>query len=147
MSAQVILGLILIILGYIAMYTPWFQLNREDGLSAKGLIEKHPEYNQIPTLFNILYFSWLVLLALAFYLLVKNSIINIFFLVGLTFGFIGLFIGVFVFLTGVSILPSRSPWTFFVPNEDAKLVGRFQVTWSVGVIILAIGLELFFRFF
>jgi len=75
---------------------------------------------------------------------VLPSINIISFLAGL-FASIGLFIGLFAITTGVSILPMRSPWVIFVVGEDAEKAGRFQVTWSASVLIVAIAIEVLRR--
>ena len=136
-------GFLLVIVGGLAMYTPWIQLRASQRLTGKELSKQYPEHKWMRWGFITLYLSWIVIVYFVF-MKVLPSINIISFLAGL-FASIGLFIGLFAITTGVSILPMRSPWVIFVVGEDAEKAGRFQVTWSASVLIVAIAIEVLRR--
>ena len=122
------------------MSTPWIQLKNSKRLTGKELSKEYPEHKWMRWGFIILYLSWIVIVYF-FFIKVFQSI-NVVSFITAIFASIGLFIGLFAVLTGVSILPTRAPWVIFVVGDDAKRAGRFQVAWSFGVIVLAIAIEI-----
>lgn len=145
MSINLILDLIVVLLGGIAMYTPWIQLKRKDGLTGKELSKKHPQYGWMRWGFITLYLSWLAIVFFLFYKALSLSWMNGVSFIGGVFASIGLFIGSFAVITGVSILPMRSPWILYVVGDDALRAGRFQVAWSLSVIFIAGVIEILRR--
>lgn len=136
-------GFLLIILGGIAMYTPWIQLRNSQRLTGKELSKQYPEHKWMRWGFVSLYLSWIVIVYFIF-IKVLSSINTISFL-AVFFASIGLFIGLFAVITGVSILPMRAPRIIFVVGEDAERAGRFQVAWSASVLMIAIAIEVIRR--
>ena len=87
-----------------------------------------------------LYLSWIVLVYV--FLTQVLSWINMASFLATIFASIGLFIGLFAVITGVSILPTRSLRIIFVVGDETESAGRFQIAWSGGVILLAIVIEI-----
>ena len=134
-----LIGYLIFILGGIAMYTPWFQLKNSKRLTGKELGKQFPEHEWMRWGFAILYLSWIAIVCF-FFIRVFPSIHAFSFLAGI-FASIGLFIGLFAVITGVSLLPTRAPRVIFVVGAEAERAGRFQVAWSVCVLILAMAIE------
>ncbi len=88
--------------------------------------------------------SW-IMIVFVFFVTVFPSISIVSFLAAI-FASIGLFIGLLAVMTGVSILPMSAPRAIFVVGEEAESAGRFQVAWSVGVLILVIAIEILRRY-
>jgi len=145
MNINIVLNMAIVFLGITSMYTPWFQLRREDSVSGKELSKKYPQHAWMRWGFIILYLLWIAIV----FLLLRQSISLAWMKSVASFGgffaSIGLFIGLFAVITGVSILPMRVPWILYVVGDDAQRAGRFQVTWSLGVILLAIVMEILSR--
>lgn len=138
---EIVEFVVVLCIGYIAMYLPSFQLAKSDKLTGKELSEKYPEHAWIKSNFLILYLLWTLIFGFIFYKL--TSQINFVSLIGWFFACIGIFIGSFAFLTGVCYFPTRSPWLRFVVGDHARNAGRTQVLWSLGVIIVASGIAFF----
>ncbi|MBL8090797.1 MAG: hypothetical protein JNJ43_10740 [Anaerolineales bacterium] len=136
-----ILGFASMILGVFAMYTPWIHLKHSKRLTGKELGKKYPQHKWMRWGYIILYLGWF---GIVYFLFTKVLLsINIFSSISGLFATIGLFMGLFAFITGVNILPTRLPIITFVIGNEAKVAGRFQTIWSTSVLILAIVLELF----
>jgi hypothetical protein len=142
MKTYFFFDLIVILLGGIAMYTPWIQLKSEDGLTGRELGEKYPRYGWIRRGFVTLYLSWVAIVFFFFYKALSLSWLNSISVFGGVFASIGLFIGLFAVVTGVSLLPMRSPKFLYVVGDDAQRAGRFQVVWSFCVIVIASVMEI-----
>ena len=140
-----IVGFLTIALGGISMYTPWIQLKHSKRLTGKELSKMYPEHKWMRWGYITLYISWVVIVFFLFTKVLITSI-NIFSSMAAIFANIGLFIGLFAVVTGVSILPTKAPVIIFVVGDEAKDAGRFQVTWSASVLLLAIALEFLRRF-
>ncbi len=134
-----IIGFIMIFLGGIAMYTPWIQLRRSERFTGKELSQKYPEYKWMRWGFISMYLAWIAAVFFFFYKVL--TWVNVASFLAALFASIGLFIGGFAAITGVSILPMRSPWILYIVGDEAREAGRFQVAWSVGVIVVAVALE------
>jgi hypothetical protein len=138
-----IIGFITIFLGGFAMYTPWIQLRHSERFTGKELIQKYPEHKWMRWGFMGMYLGWIIAMFLFFYKVL--TWLNMASFLAALFASIGLFIGGFAAITGVSILPVRSPRILYVVGDDAEDAGRFQVAWSVGVIVVAMVLEILRR--
>lgn len=86
-----------------------------------------------------MYVSWIATVFFFFYKVLPW--VNIGSFLGALFASIGLFIGLFAVITGISILPMRSPWILSVVGDEVERAGRFQIAWSVGVIVIAFMIE------
>jgi len=122
------------------MYMPWIQLKDSKTLSGKELSKKYPEHKWMRWGFIGMYLGYIVIIFIFFVKVLHWVNIASFF--GGFFASIGLFIGLFAVLTGVSILPLRSPWLFYVVGDEAGKAGRIQVICSLVVIFIAFALEI-----
>jgi len=130
-----------ILLGGIAMYTPWIHLKRKDSITGKELSKKYPQHGWMRWGYITLYLLWISIVFFLFYEALMLSWMKSVSLVGGVFASIGLFMGLFALITGVAILPMRIPWLLYVAGDNAKKSGRFQVVWSIGVILIASVME------
>jgi len=137
MDTMTLLDWTIILLGGVAMYTPRFQLAKSKRLTGKELSKTHPEYGWVKWRFIILYTSWIVLLAVAFFHVFINSGVQTSCVLGGLYASIGLFIGSFAIVTGVCYIPMRTLRLLFVVGDEARRAGRFQVVWSLTVIVVA----------
>jgi hypothetical protein len=93
MNIDLISQLIVILLGGIAMYTPWIQLKRKDSLTGKELGKKYPQHKWMRWGFITLYISWGAIVFFFFYEAMKLSWMKSISSIGGVFACIGLFIG------------------------------------------------------
>ena len=138
MNGKTLLDTIIVLLGIVAMYTPWLQLAKSERLTGSELDKKYPEYAGISSKFTMLYIGWVIILfGIFFYILlnVRAQLISV--LSGL-YASMGLFIGLFAVTTHVCPAPTTVPWLQYAVGEKAKQAGWFQVAWSLSVIIIAI---------
>jgi hypothetical protein len=135
--------LLTILLSGIAMFTPWIQLRHSKGLTGKELSQKHPELEWVKWGFISMYLAWIPVVILLLYKIFPR--VNSASLVAVFIASLGLFSGGFAVITSVSILPIRSSQNLYTVGDEAREAGRFQVAWSVGVIAIAVALELFYR--
>ena len=145
MNIAPIFEMIIVFLGGVAMYTPWLHLKRKDSLTGKELSKKYPQHGWMRWGYVTLYFLWTAIVLFLFYEALKIYSIKSVSLLGGLFASIGLFMGLFAVITGVTILPMRIPWILYVVGDSVKKAGRFQVAWSIGVILMAIVMELLHR--
>jgi hypothetical protein len=136
-------GFIIILLGLFSMYTPWIQLKHSERLTGKELSKKHPEHEWMRWGFISMYLIWIV--AVGFFFVIVLASINLASFIAAFCASIGLFIGLFALITGVSLFPMRGVRIWYVVGDKAVESGRFQVTLSVAVIIVAIALEILLR--
>ncbi len=136
-----IISYIIIFLGAATMYLPSSQLKDSKRLSGKELSKKYPEHKWMRWGFISMYLGWIAA-ALFFFYKVLPLVYAASFLSAL-FASIGLYIGLFAIITGVSILPMRSPRILYVVGDEARKAGRFQVTCSLVVIFITFAVEAF----
>ena len=134
-----------VLLGGIAMYTPWIHLRRKDSITGKELSKKYPQHRWMRWGYITLYLLWVTIVFFLFYEALQNSWIKSVSFIGGVFASIGLFMGLFAVITGVAILPMRIPWILYVVGDKAKKTGRFQVVWSIGVIMIVGVMEVLHR--
>ena len=129
---------IIILLGVVAMYTPRFQLAKSKKLGEWELGRTYPEYQWVRRGFISLYVCWLLLVLIAFLsiLPITGSRVQSSCVIGGLLASIGLFLGSFAMLTKVCLVPMRIPRLLFVVGDTAYRAGRFQVVWSVMVIVV-----------
>jgi len=142
-----ILELGVLILGIISMYSPWFQLSKSKRVKGKELSQQYPEYAWIRWGFPISLLAFEALITFIFYIIFAEKFINyqerLIYPITLLFTSVGLFIGLFAVITSVCLLPLRQPLFFYVVGDEAQNAGRFQVRWSLMVMIISIALIVF----
>jgi len=145
MNTPPILEFAVILLGGIAMYTPWIHLKRKDSITGKELSKRYPQHGWMRWGYITLYLLWTAIVFFLFYGALMLSWMKSISMVGGVFASIGLFMGLFAVITGVAVLPMRIPWILYVVGDNAKKSGRFQVVWSIGVLLFASVMEILHR--
>jgi hypothetical protein len=128
--------IIIILLGVAAMYTPRFQLAKSEKLTGRELGKTYPKYQWMRWGFIILYTTWIVLVFTLFFSILASSWVQSPCVLGGLFASIGLFIGSFAMITRVCLVPTRAPRLLYVVGDEAFRAGRFQVLWSVAIIVV-----------
>jgi hypothetical protein len=141
-SIDIVELLVLLALGYVAMYLPSFRLAKSEKLTGKELSQKYPEHAWMRTGFLLLYVAWCVIVGSIFFYFLSAEV-KIAYLVGWIYASMGIFIGTFAVVTGVCYFPSRSIWMQYVVGAEAREAGRIQVLWSLGVILIASAIAVF----
>lgn len=137
-TPELLLGIMLLIPGFIAAYWPRIQLKMSEARMISDIARIKPALKWIVWGFPLAAFGWGLLLVGAMILLVTQvGESGMFLYIGHFAAAMGLFYGVFAILTGVMVLPKRRTFPMWcVVGDRAYAAGEAQAFISVIAIVL-----------